>query len=99
MQLFWHRKQQTFAETLFPVYMKGNTAPLAVGDLSLPEDTHFAPFDVRRRLAPMSDPGFIRSPGQHTGGPIQSHRIVFRRCDSLLPRGSCDIRTLSLLTS
>ena len=47
MGLFWNRKQETFAEALFPAYMKGNIAPLAVGDLSLPEGTHFAPFDVR----------------------------------------------------
>jgi hypothetical protein len=42
----WHRKQETFAETLFAAYLKGNITPLVVGDLSLPEDACFAPFDV-----------------------------------------------------
>jgi len=46
MLLIWHRKQKTFAETLFAAYLKGNMIPLAVGDLSLPEDAYFAPFDV-----------------------------------------------------
>lgn len=39
------QKQETFAETLFAAYLKGNIAPLAVGDLSLPEDACFTPFD------------------------------------------------------
>ncbi|KAI0282989.1 ARM repeat-containing protein [Russula brevipes] len=39
------QKQKTFSETLFAAYLKGDIAPLAVGDLSLPADAHFAPFD------------------------------------------------------
>ncbi|KAH9976079.1 Dos2-interacting transcription regulator of RNA-Pol-II-domain-containing protein [Russula compacta] len=39
------QRQGSFAETLFAAYMKGNITPLAVGDLSLPADTCFAPFD------------------------------------------------------
>lgn len=39
------QKQETFASTLFAAYLKGEIAPLAVGDLSLPADTRFAPFD------------------------------------------------------
>ncbi len=46
MLLIGHRKQETFAETLFAAYLKGNIIPLTVGDLSLPEDGYFAPFDV-----------------------------------------------------
>jgi hypothetical protein len=44
--LIWLRKQETFAETLFAAYLRGNITSLAVGDLSLPEDAHFSPFDV-----------------------------------------------------
>ncbi|KAF8268710.1 ARM repeat-containing protein [Lactarius quietus] len=39
------QKQETFASTLFAAYLKGEIAPLAVGDLSLPAEIHFAPFD------------------------------------------------------
>ncbi|KAH9990918.1 ARM repeat-containing protein [Russula vinacea] len=39
------QRQETFAEALFAAYFKGNVTPLAVGDLSLPEDAHFMPFD------------------------------------------------------
>ncbi|KAI9444495.1 ARM repeat-containing protein [Lactarius indigo] len=39
------QKQETFASTLFAAYLKGEIATLAVGDLSLPADTRFAPFD------------------------------------------------------
>ena len=46
MLLIWHRKQETFAEALFAAYLKGNVTPLAVGDLSLPEDASFVPLDV-----------------------------------------------------
>jgi hypothetical protein len=46
MLLLWHRKQETFAKTLFAAYLKGNITVLAVGDLSLPEDAPCAPFDV-----------------------------------------------------
>jgi hypothetical protein len=46
MLLIRHRKQETFAKTLFAAYLKGNINPLAVGDLSLPEDACFVPFDV-----------------------------------------------------
>jgi hypothetical protein len=35
---------------LIAAYMKGNFTPLTVGDLSLPADTHFAPFDVSKKL-------------------------------------------------
>jgi len=50
MLLIGFRKQETFAETLIAAYMKGNFTPLAVGDLGLPADTHFAPFDVSQEL-------------------------------------------------
>jgi hypothetical protein len=56
MLLIWHRKQETFAATLFAAYLKGNITPLAVGDLSLPEDAHFSPFDVSQLLIPVSHP-------------------------------------------
>jgi hypothetical protein len=46
MLQIWHRKQETFAKTLFAAYLKGNVTLLAVGDLSLPEDACFTPFDV-----------------------------------------------------
>ena len=46
MLLIWHRRQETFAEVLFAAYLKGNISSLAVGDLSLPEDAFFVPFDV-----------------------------------------------------
>jgi len=46
MLLIGHRKQETFAKTLFAAYLKGNLTSLAVGDLSLAEDACFAPFDV-----------------------------------------------------
>ena len=46
MLLIWHRRQETFAEVLFAAYLKGNISSLAVGDLSLPEDASFVPFDV-----------------------------------------------------
>lgn len=46
MLLILHRKQETFAEMLFAAYLKGNITPFAVGDLSLPEDACFSPFDV-----------------------------------------------------
>jgi DNA repair/transcription protein MET18/MMS19 len=39
------QRQETFAEALFAAYLKGNVTPLAVGDLSLPEDACFMPFD------------------------------------------------------
>ncbi|KAI0251711.1 ARM repeat-containing protein [Lactifluus subvellereus] len=39
------QKQETFAATLFPAYLVGGIAPQAVGDLSLPVDPRFAPFD------------------------------------------------------
>jgi hypothetical protein len=55
----WHRKQATFAEKLFPAYLKGNITPLAIGDLELPGDARFAPFDVRRPFNPKYDPRFI----------------------------------------
>ncbi|KAH9059086.1 ARM repeat-containing protein [Lactarius vividus] len=40
------QKQETFASTLFAAYLKGEVATLAVGDLSLPADTRFSPFDL-----------------------------------------------------
>ncbi|KAI0258930.1 ARM repeat-containing protein [Gloeopeniophorella convolvens] len=38
-------KQEPFASTLFAAYMKGEIGVLAVGDLKLPADTNFAPFE------------------------------------------------------
>ncbi|KAH9041287.1 ARM repeat-containing protein [Lactarius pseudohatsudake] len=40
------QKQETFASTLFAAYLKGEVATLAAGDLSLPADTRFSPFDL-----------------------------------------------------
>ncbi len=63
MLLIGHRKQETFAETLFAAYLKGNIIPLTVGDLSLPEDGYFAPFDVSLLFIPVSVPGsFVSQP-------------------------------------
>ncbi|KAI9458702.1 ARM repeat-containing protein [Russula earlei] len=39
------QRQETFAETLITAYMKGDITSLAVGDLSLPTERCFAPFD------------------------------------------------------
>ncbi|KAI0306124.1 ARM repeat-containing protein [Multifurca ochricompacta] len=39
------QKQETFVNSLFAAYFKGDITPLAVGDLNLPTDAHFAPFD------------------------------------------------------
>jgi hypothetical protein len=44
--LIWHRKQEAFAGALFAAYLEGNVTSLAVGDLNLPEDASFVPFDV-----------------------------------------------------
>ncbi|KAN0138202.1 ARM repeat-containing protein [Lactarius tabidus] len=50
------QKQETFASTLFAAYLKGEIAPLAVGDLRLPSDPRFAPFDP---AAPEDQPSLV----------------------------------------
>ncbi len=62
MLLILHRKQETFAETLFAAYLKGNITLLAVGDLSLPEDACFSPFDVSLLFISVSQPRLICIP-------------------------------------
>lgn len=79
--------------------MKGNIIPLAVGDISLPVDTGFAPFDVRYLPTPTSDPKPICSSDQRRGEPIQSHRSIFRKRDSILSRGSREMSTFSSLSN
>ena len=99
MSLIWHRKQEAFAETLFAAYLKGNITSLAVGDLSLPENACFAPFDVSQLLVPVSYPKLIFVPARRTGVPSQSRRSVFGVCDCLPSRCSCVMRMFSLPTS
>jgi hypothetical protein len=98
--LIRYRKQETFAETLFAAYLKGNVTSLAVGDLSLPEDACFTPFDVSHLLIPVSHPRLICVQACCTGGPSQSRRPVFGVRDGLPSRGLCGahVSTPRLLT-
>jgi hypothetical protein len=74
--ILWYRRQEKFAAALFSAYLKGEIAPLAVGDLSLPENPHFVPFDVRQVL-PAFCPRLICWPAFLTGEPNQSRFPVF----------------------
>ena len=98
--LIWHRRQETFAEALFAAYLKGNVTPLAVGDLSLPEDAYFMPFDVSQLLISAYCPRFIYVPARRTGEPSQSRLSDFGVRNSLLSRGPsrCKMRTFCLST-
>jgi hypothetical protein len=84
MLLIWHRRQETFAEVLFVAYLKGNITSLAVGDLILPEDASFEPFDVSWLLVSLSRPWFTWVPARSTGEPSQPRRSVFGGRDCLL---------------
>lgn len=99
MLLTWHRKQETFAERLFAAYLKGIITPFAVGDLSLPEDACFAPFDVSWLLISVFRPRLICVPARRIAEPSQSHRSVFGVRDSLPSRGPCVMRIFSFPAS
>jgi hypothetical protein len=76
MLFCWYRKQEKFAATLFSAYLKGEIVPLAVGDLSLPENPQFSPFDVSPGLAGVLS-RLICRPAFLIGEPSQSRLPVF----------------------